>query len=133
MKGYMEKSYWHSPPFYTEPVGYKLCIKVSKSESGTHMSLYVYIMRGEYDSRLEWPFKGSITIQLVNHKKPEDNHEVTLRFSEKPSNRVTSGEMAKSGWGFARFISYNNLKSSTDTRRYIIDDCLTFRVTNVLD
>ena len=62
---------WFSPPFYTGPGGYTMCIGVIAngrgSGAGTHVSVSVHLMRGEYDSRLVWPFRGNITIQLVNH------------------------------------------------------------------
>ena len=28
--------------------------------SGTHLSVYAQLMRGEYDNELEWPFEGDI-------------------------------------------------------------------------
>ena len=47
-------------------IGYKMCINVnangSGSGAGTYVSVFVYLMRGEYDSRLVWPFRGYITI-----------------------------------------------------------------------
>ena len=48
-----------------------MCIRVVANGlgkgAGTHVSVAVHLMRGEYDSRLVWPFRGDITIQLVNH------------------------------------------------------------------
>ena len=45
-----------------------MCIRVTAngwySGAGTHVSVAVHRMRGEYDSRLVWPFRGDITIQL---------------------------------------------------------------------
>ena len=48
----------------------------------THVSVYVYLMKGEYDSRLVWPFRGDITIQLVNHNNDQDHHEWTVPFND---------------------------------------------------
>ena len=48
------------------------------SGAGTHVSVYVHLMRGEYDSRLVWPFRGDITIQLVNHNNDHDHCEIIL-------------------------------------------------------
>ena len=51
---------WYSPPFYTHPQGYKMCLRVyvngSGGHKGTHVSLYAYLMRGEFDDYLKWPF-----------------------------------------------------------------------------
>ena len=45
-----------------------MCINVDANGrgtgAGTYVSVYVHLMRGEYDSRLVWPFRGDITIQI---------------------------------------------------------------------
>ena len=108
------------------------------SGAGTHVSVAVHLMRGEYDSRLVWPFRGDITIQIVNHNydQAEDDHELTLHFndsaSSRVSDRVTSGERAVYGRGKLQFISHTTVESSTATRRYITNTCLTFRITKII-
>ena len=61
---------WYSPPFYTHPGGYKMCIKVdadgNDDGAGTHVSVYAYLMRGRNDDNLSWPFTGEVTITLLN-------------------------------------------------------------------
>ena len=61
-----------------------MCIKVDANGwgkgAGTHVNLGVILMRGEYDSRLVWPFRGDITIQLVNHNSSQDHNELTIHF-----------------------------------------------------
>ena len=49
---------------------------------GCGMSVFVYLMRGEYDSILKWPFRGAITIQLVNHKNDRDHYQKTVHFND---------------------------------------------------
>ena len=70
-----------------------MCIRVKVygvlSDYGTHVSVYVYLMRGEYDSKLVWPFKVAITIQVVNHNNDQDHHVKTVDLKY---NRVTAGE-----------------------------------------
>ena len=87
---------WYSPPFYTGPGGYKMCIRVvaygSGSGAGTHVSVYVHLMRGEYDSRLVWPFRGDITIQLVNHSNDLNHYEEIVHFSDGAANLVQQTE-----------------------------------------
>ena len=91
-------------------------------------------MRGEYDSRLVWPFEGDITIQLVNHNN--DHLEKIVPFDDDSvvfgaADRVTSGDRAANGIGIPEFISHTDVESSTSTRRYIVNDSLTFRITKV--
>ena len=43
--------------FIVLPNGYESC-------TNTHMSVYVLLMKGKYDSILNWPFRGVILIIL---------------------------------------------------------------------
>ena len=58
------KSSWYSPPFYTHPHGYKMCLRVEANGLGdgenSHVSMYLYMMQGEYDEYLKWPLQGDI-------------------------------------------------------------------------
>ena len=32
----------------------------------THLSVYIRILRGEYDNNLNWPFKGDTVVEMYN-------------------------------------------------------------------
>ena len=72
------KSSWYSPSFYTHPRGYKMCLRVEANGllvgKNSHVSVYLYMMRGEYDESLKWPFRGDITIQLLNQVGGDGHH-----------------------------------------------------------
>ena len=55
---------WISPPFYTHYGGYKMCLMVHpngyKEVRGSHVSIYIHMMSGEFDDHLQWPFPGAI-------------------------------------------------------------------------
>ena len=61
---------WHSPPFYIRE-GYKMCIAVhlngDQEGSGTHISVHIHLMAGEYDSKLKWPlaYNEEISVSLM--------------------------------------------------------------------
>ena len=65
---------WWSPPFYSHIGGYRMCLKVDAngfgSGKGTHVSVGVYLMRGEFDDHLKWPFNGMVTVQLKRERIP---------------------------------------------------------------
>ena len=52
---------WHSPPFYYRE-GYKMCLAVYANGvgkgAGTHVSVVVLHLKGEYDDQLKWPMKS---------------------------------------------------------------------------
>ena len=64
----------YSPPFYTSPHGYKLCIRIYLNGDGigksTHISLFFFLMRSEHDNLLSWPFRQAIRFTLLYQKKP---------------------------------------------------------------
>ena len=108
---------WYSPAFYTHVGGYKMCFNIDANGwdtgEGTHVGVTVYMMKGEFDSHLKWPFKGEITVELVNQKeggknfaiKPVEHTDSEER--EAYFQRVTEGERAVAGWGYPEFISTN--------------------------
>ncbi|XP_067406904.1 TNF receptor-associated factor 1-like isoform X2 [Emydura macquarii macquarii] len=60
----------HSPSFYTSRYGYRLCLKLyfngDGTGAGTHISLFLVVMRGEYDFQLKWPFRHKVTFTLLD-------------------------------------------------------------------
>ncbi|XP_044172470.1 TNF receptor-associated factor 3-like [Acropora millepora] len=56
--------------FYTSRSGYKMCARIYLNGDGmgqgTHISLFLVVMRGEYDAILRWPFRQKVTIKLLD-------------------------------------------------------------------
>ena len=129
---------WNSSPFYTHNRGYKFCLKVYLNGEGTargsHISVYAALMRGEYDSELEWPFEGDIRVELLNWRADKNHHSDTTPFNRytDPINtsRVTDRETAP-GLGKAQFISHTDLAPTTNTE-YLSDDYLKLRVSAIV-
>ena len=62
-------------PFHFNPngygnCGYKMCLRLFMHGDGigkgTHMSLFIVIMKGEFDNILQWPFTHKVTFKLIN-------------------------------------------------------------------
>ena len=101
--------------------------------AGTHVTVSVHLMRGEYDDWLVWPFRGDITIQVMNQNSDQDHVEMTVPFNNSASEfsqRVMARERAQKGWGYQQFISHLKLQSTTT--QYLKNDCLKFRVTKIV-
>ncbi|XP_066504382.1 TNF receptor-associated factor 5 [Hoplias malabaricus] len=121
----------NSPPFYTSRCGYKLSARVypggEGSARGSHLSLYVLLMRGDFDSLLPWPFHQNITMTVLDQSSSR-NH-ITLSFTPDPSSdsfrRPTSE--TNSALGFSRFVSHGELENSGNAV-YIRDDTLFIKV-----
>ena len=128
---------WLSTPFYTHFGGYKMCLSVYpngvREGAGTHVSVYAYLMKGKNDANLVWPFRGEITLELLNQKENRAHHKGVMRFSDLQANpynsRVIDGERGL-GFGMTKFIPHDQLRGSGSTH-YLRGDCLYFRVLDV--
>lgn len=137
---------WISTSFYSHSHGYRMCLSVDangyylpvgpgSSKHHTHVSVFVHLMRGDYDGQLKWPFRGSVTIQLLNQLDNKDHREEGIRFGDSTPNdnagRVTTGERNK-GWG-RQFIAHRELTyNQAKNTQYLMHDCLSFRVSKIV-
>ena len=131
---------WHSAPFYTHAGGYRMCLRLytngSSDVRGTHLSCYVYLMRGNHDNQLEWPFRGTVHVELLNQLEDNHHHAEKITFSSSETKnyntQVKRGFTGVTGLGRSRFIHQCELsRSDTMNRQYLKDDCLYIRVSKV--
>ena len=129
---------WYSPPFYTFPGGYKMSLRVDagghKDGKGTHISAYLYLMAGENDNNLEWPMRGTFSMEILNQEKDGNHQEHSVHFAETRANKWNSKVMegrATLGWGISKFFQnqYLEMESPPSETQYLKDDTLYFRVT----
>ena len=105
------------------------------SGKGTHISVSVFLMKGENDHQLQWPFEDPVTYGILNWKRDENHVIKTFAFKIADSDcnrRVTSEERAKFGWGFHQFLPHTSLSdgAAKDTQ-YLLNDCLFLQVLKV--
>ena len=133
-----EDSVWISPAIYTHQRGYRMCIQVNRNGygdgQGTHVSIYTCLMRGPFDGGLKWPFRGDITIQIVD-QAGEKHHEMVVPYNNNTpdscANRVTDSERSR-GWGFDTFLPHTSLGYNTATNtQYLRANSLQIRISKV--
>jgi len=127
---------WYSKPFYTHPQGYKMCLRVDANGDcrgkGTHVSVYAFLMQGEFDDYLQWPFRGHVTVAMLNQLDKSNHTAYTIRFTETREIKVTGGERAPLGLGYATFIAHTELDyNSAKNCQYLKNNCLRFRIVKV--
>ncbi len=129
---------WFTPPFYSHVGGYKISLRVRAngraSGVGTHVSVDLYLMWGENDDHLKWPFRGDITVQLINHREDKSHIEkvidITDRVPDTVAGRVVSRMYSSSAQGYEKFIAHSDLPyNSAKNTEYLWNHSLTFRVT----
>lgn len=81
----------YSPPFYTSVHGYRICLRAylngDGNGRGTHVSLYIVIMKSEYDELLSWPFAYNVVLTLINQVEPmKPEKSMTHKFVPSPSS-----------------------------------------------
>ena len=127
---------WFSQPFYSQPGGYKLCLRVDANGhgngKGTHVSVYIFLMKGENDYQLQWPFEHVAMCGILNWKRDENHVIKTFDFKAAPTKgkqRVTSRERTENGWGYNQFVPHSFLfdGAAKDTQ-YLHNDCLFLQV-----
>lgn len=133
----------YSPVFYTHSLGYKFRLKVFRTQYSKVMSLdaftsiYVEIMAGPFDDTLKWPFKGSVTVQIVNQLSECNHYEKTLQFSDKTyqNNRIKPGNGVNITSGVRPFIYHKRLRYEHSMggklTHYLKDGSLYIRVTKI--
>ena len=109
----------YSPPFYTSPHGYRMCIRTYLNGDGigkgTHISLFFVIMRSEQDNLLPWPFKQSVRFTLVNQKNPASSiTEAFIPDLKSPSFQKPENDMNIAS-GFPKFARQNILNDESFT------------------
>ena len=115
------------PPFYSHPRGYHMTLEVYANGwnvgKGTHISVYAFVVEGEHDAELNWPFVGKITFTLLNQLEDKNHHSPIMAITREDNTRVEDGQ------GFATFIPHSGLAyDPVRNTQYLKDDTLYFRV-----
>ena len=111
---------WYSPPFYYRE-GYKMCLAVYANGigkgAGTHVSVVILLLKGEYDDQLKWPMNSCGT-HYVQRDAPEGSYQflVCLSLQRQEVNEYEQIDRQD------RFCALNN------EALQLVNDCLTFNV-----
>ena len=128
------------PSFFSHSHGYQMCIKVYPNGCGdgigTHISIFTSLMRGPYDDHLKWPFRGEITVQIVNQAGDHSHFENTIPYNddtpEVTADRVVGKERG-GGLGFPEFLPLTDLEYNAKNKtQYLKDDIIIVRVVSVV-
>ena len=92
-----------------------MCLQVlpngTDDVQGTHVTIFTCFMRGRFDGGLKWPFRGDVTIQIVD-QAGEKHHGMVVPYNDNTpdsrANRVTDRERSDV-WGFLKSLPYTSL------------------------
>ena len=120
----------HSAPSYTKPQhGYKFCLRMYPNGdgigAGTHLSLFIVIMKSDYDCLLPWPFNNSVKFMLINQRdRSKDLVEKMVPHKNSASFQQPSKEMNIAS-GCPLFAPLENMEKEG----FLVDDTLFVEVT----
>jgi len=117
------KTYILSPPFFSGPRGYKMCIRVylngDGQGKGTHLSVFFTILKGPYDALLPWPFKQIVHLSALS-QIGSGNVEDSFRPDPNSVSFQRPKKEANISSGCPLFLPLQALENEG----YIQDDCL---------
>ena len=123
------KEYEESDPFYT--YGYKLKLRLypngGNSGENTHLSMYIVVMKSEYDAILPWPFKKKVTVTLIDQQEDlveRENVLMSIFPDDIPACSARPTQEQNTGCGYPEFITLEKFRS----RRYLVGDTLFLQV-----
>lgn len=128
---------FYSQPFYTNYYGYKLCARIylngDGSGRGSHVSLFIVIMQGEYDDILPWPFALKVTLVLLDQSVNRKHHVESFRPESKSSSFQKPKEQMNVACGCPQFVSHAVLENATDSadsegRVFVQNDIVYFKI-----
>ena len=130
---------WYSPPFYSGPGGYKMRLRVDANGfgdgAGTHVSVYVQMVKGDHDDELKWPYSGTVTYQIVNWKG--GNHKTQLvdfssegAIANRCGSRNTRNDENHSGWGQHHCILPHSELYGANSQ-YVYNDIMYFKICKI--
>ena len=131
---------YYSAPFYSSSNGYKMQLNIYPNGAGkykgSHVSVFVYLMKGVNDSRLKWPFTGDISIHLLNWREDNGHVKKILPFDDNTPlegrAKVIERETAPGGPGYFDFIPHSELDyNHSNNTEYVSSDTLCFLIGNV--
>ena len=108
--------YIYSPTFYSHTNGYKMVLALyangSGSGEGSHVSLFLKLMKGPNDDQLQWPYRWKYQLTIVS---PTGGHEKSRTF-DPAAPGCSSGPWEKpastynTGCGKAQFLAHTELQ-----------------------
>ena len=137
---YAIKKVQHLSSFYTHSHGYCMCITVYTNGhgvgEGTHVSIFTCLMQGPNNDHLKWPFRGEITIQIVNQAGDHSHFERTITYNEMTDNDDTASKVSDKeradALGFRGFLAHTDLEYNVAKKtQYLKDDIIIVRVVRI--
>lgn len=120
----------YSPVFYSSIYGYKMRVRLYLAGDGsgrqTHISIFFVLMRGDYDTILEFPFKYKIVFCLLDQTSQRKHIIDSFRPDTKSSSFQRPSSDMNTASGIPKFVPLPLIQQ--DNSPYIQNDSMLIRV-----
>ena len=127
-----ESSTWRSPAMYTRLYGYKFFFKIMangmRGGLGKAVHVDLWSTPGDFDSRLKWPVKVKITLELINQHGGDN----IVAQSDEVSWRKCGVSTSVASLGNKKYSGSYHLINHSELHNYLVNDTLHFRVSTFL-
>ena len=129
-----KKETGYAPPWYTHPGGYKLQIRLWPTGlvhgSGTHLTLYFYLLKGQNDSKLKFPASFTVSLELLNQHRDQDHYTKKLTSSAIVKEKIASHTPIMFDYQFIPNVNltWNEHKQT----QFLKHNCLKFRISKIV-
>jgi len=131
-------TFYYMRPFYTCVGGYKMQLRVypngKDNGKNTHLSVYCHLVPGRNDDYLNWPFKGTIRLSILNQIEDGEHFDRELwSFHHVVPDKIAKKPFAvrnEDGWGYAQFVQIGEIEKFSATKQYLMSDTLFFRISS---
>lgn len=125
---------WYSPSFYSSQFGYKFCLRVNTAvrDGERYISLFIHVKLGENDDILDWPFKGNITLSILDVSsvtKPKKHIIETAPTQTRPGGQAfiqPQTQRNSKGFGYSEFVTLKRVVEEKEGC-YLKDGTLTVK------
>ena len=119
----------HSAPCYTKQYEYKYCTRLylhgDGMGRGTHISIFLVVMKSDYDELLPWPMKKRVTFELINLENEASNVIEAFVSDPKSSSFQRPTKNMNVATGCPTFISIEQFLNGG----FVKDNCAFIRTT----
>jgi hypothetical protein len=126
----------YSSAFYSSISGYKLCVRLYLNGDGTargsYLSIFLVILRGQYDTLLKWPFSYRVSFCLCDQRTIIETNGTAqpkhIIESFRPDTNSISFQQPRSSMniasGIPKFYSLEKFNQPPETNLYVLNDTI---------
>ena len=121
-----------SDPFYSHVGGYKFQLHVvaSVDHGNTCINASVHLLEGENDDHLMFPFKGSLSLSLMNQRIDRDHKQRVLQLNPQFCQRQNQAMIEERPYSFSITPCCRWKESSSSVPSYVVGGRLYIKVSS---